>query len=125
MLTPFAGFRGGKGVATGLGVFLGLAPLPATMAFLVWGATLALCGWVSVASAIAASLLPAFLVLSRDTLGPRFPWTVGLGVVVAVLVLVRHAPNWKRLSRGAEQAIWEHRDESPETGALPPSGSRR
>jgi glycerol-3-phosphate acyltransferase PlsY len=122
MLTPFSRFKGGKGVATGLGVFLGLAPVPATLAFLVWGATLALCGWVSVASGVAAALLPAFLILFRDALGARYPGTLVLGVLEAVLVLVRHLPNWKRLARGAEQAIWETRAESPERGALPPSG---
>jgi glycerol-3-phosphate acyltransferase PlsY len=122
MLTPFSRFRGGKGVATGLGVFLGLAPVPAFLAFLVWGATLALCGWVSVASCVAASLLPVFLILFRDALGARYPGTLALGILVALLVLVRHRANWGRLARGAEQAIWEKRPESPEHGALSPPG---
>lgn len=119
MLTPFAGFKGGKGVATGFGVFLGLAPVPAVLAFLVWASVLALCGWVSVASGLAAGFLPVFVALTRDDLGRRYPWTLGLAVLVALLVLVRHLPNWRRVARGAEQAIWERRVEHPDTGALP------
>ena len=59
MFTPFAGFRGGKGVATGLGIFIGLAPLTALCAFLVWAAALAFTGWVSVASGSPRSSFPS------------------------------------------------------------------
>jgi glycerol-3-phosphate acyltransferase PlsY len=119
MFTPFAAFRGGKGVATGLGVFLGLAPAAAGGAFLVWAACLTLGGWVSVASAIGALTLPVFVLLTRDGLGERFPWVLGLALLLAVLVLVRHRTNWSRLARGAEQRIWERRPETPEGGATP------
>ncbi len=115
--TPFAGFRGGKGVATALGVFAGLAPLSALLAFLVWGAALAFTGWVSVASGIAALVLPVFVVMTRDLLGPRAPWVLGLALVIMVLVLLRHRTNWRRVREGREQAIWEKRAETPEAGA--------
>jgi glycerol-3-phosphate acyltransferase PlsY len=115
--SPFVGFRGGKGVATGLGVFLGLAPVAGILAFLVWLATVALCGWISVASGVAALLLPVFVLVTREDLGVRFPWVLGLSIALAALVLVRHRANWSRVARGAEQAIWERRPESPPGGA--------
>lgn len=117
--SPFVGFRGGKGVATGLGVFLGLAPLAGSLAFLVWLATVALCGWISVASGVAALLLPVFVLVTREDLGVRFPWVLALSLALTVLVLVRHRANWGRVARGAEQAIWERRSESPSEGAAP------
>jgi len=119
MFSPFVGFRGGKGVATGLGVFLGLAPVAGTLAFLVWLATVALCGWISVASGVAALLLPVFVLVTRDDLGTRFPWVLGLSLALTVLVLVRHRANWSRVARGAEQPIWSRRHETPAQGAHP------
>ena len=119
MFSPFAGFKGGKGVATGFGVFLGLAPVASVLSFTVWLATLALAGWVSVASCLAALLLPVFVFVTRDDLQSRFPWAFGLAVMIALLVTLRHSKNWERLRHGAEQRIWEKRVETPEQGAMP------
>jgi glycerol-3-phosphate acyltransferase PlsY len=118
MATPFAGFRGGKGVATGLGVFLGLAPQAASGAFLVWVAVVLFCGWVSLASGIAAVALPVFVLLTRDGLGARFVWSLGIAALLSLLILVRHRTNWQRIAAGNEQAIWEKRPETPDGGAL-------
>jgi acyl phosphate:glycerol-3-phosphate acyltransferase len=117
MFTPFAGFRGGKGVATGLGVFLGLAPTAAGLALAVWVAVMAFTGWVSVASGVASIFLPLFLIFTRDALGPRYPWVLGLAVFTMLLILIRHRTNWKRVAQGREQAIWEKRRETPKEGA--------
>lgn len=117
MFTPFAGFRGGKGVATGMGVFLALAPVAASMSFLVWAAALALTGWVSVASGMGSLVLPFFVIWTREDLEARFPWVLWLSIFVAALILVRHRSNWKHLAEGREQRIWEHRPEDPRKGA--------
>jgi len=119
LYTPFAGFRGGKGVATGLGVFLGLAPAAGILSFLVWCSVLALGGWVSVASGAGAILLPFFVLGTREDLGTRFPWVLSLAVTLALMVVIRHRRNWSRLGEGAEQKIWERRRETPEGGAEP------
>jgi hypothetical protein len=87
--------------------------------FLVWGGTLVLGGWVSVASGLAACLVPVFVFLTRDDLGERYPWVLGLTILVAFLVLVRHWSNWKRIAQGREQPIWENLPETPEGGAVP------
>ena len=117
MFTPFAGFRGGKGVATGLGIFLGLAPTAGVLVLAVWAAVMAFTGWVSVASGIASIFLPVFVIFTRDALGPRYPWVLGLAALTMLLILIRHRTNWKRVAEGREQAIWEKRRETPEEGA--------
>ena len=119
MASPFAGFKGGKGVATGFGIFLGLAPIASGLSFAVWAGTLTIAGWVSVASCIAALTLPYFVFVTRDDLHSRFPWAFALAIMIAILVVLRHAKNFERLSRGAEQRIWEKRVETPEQGAIP------
>jgi glycerol-3-phosphate acyltransferase PlsY len=119
MFTPFASFRGGKGVATGAGVFLGLAPLAGLFCLGLFVAVLLLGGWVSLASGLAALGLPLAVYLTRDDLGVRYGSVLALAVVVSLLVIVRHRGNWVRLARGREQAIWEKRAERPGAGAAP------
>ncbi|MFT5423475.1 MAG: glycerol-3-phosphate acyltransferase PlsY [Phycisphaerales bacterium] len=63
MFSPIVGFKGGKGVATGLGAVLGIFPaltIPGVGAFVVFAMTLTLWRYVSVASTVAAMTLPAF-----------------------------------------------------------------
>lgn len=110
----FLKFRGGKAVATSLGVFLGLpAAMPLALgAFAVWAIVFALTRYVSVASTVAAlALLAGALTVDAagfrfriDTAGPwhgRLPVTVMVLLLVA-LVLVRHRTNYKRLLAGTE-----------------------
>jgi len=94
------------------------------MCFLVWGASLALSGWVSLSSALGAVTLPVFVFFTREDLGLQFPWVQGLACAVAALILIRHRTNWSRLAEGREQKIWERRPESPDHGALPVEESR-
>src|SRR5262245_17258832 len=56
LFSPFLHFSGGKGVATGLGVFLGLAPLAISLAFLFFIVTFALSRFVSLSSLVAAAV---------------------------------------------------------------------
>lgn len=93
----YLGFKGGKGVATALGVFLVLAP-PALIAPLVVF-VLVLWRWryVSLASISAALTMP-FAVL-----GFSYPWsTVGVTFVIAAGVIYRHKDNIVRLRQGTE-----------------------
>jgi glycerol-3-phosphate acyltransferase PlsY len=100
VLTPWLGFRGGKGVATAMGALVVLAPWPVLAALGIFAAVLALFRYVSLASISAAvSLPPASLLLMPG--GPNLPVHVVCGLV-AVLVLVRHLGNIRRLLRGRE-----------------------
>ena len=94
----FLRFAGGKGVATGLGVFLGLAPAAVLTALAGFGVAFALTRIVSFASLVAAAATPV-LIFWFDYPGPHI---VG-GVLVAILIIVRHAENIGRLLHGDEQ----------------------
>ena len=99
----YVGFRGGKGVATGAGVFLGLAPVAVLAAFGVWGLLVFGTGYVSLASIAAALAVP---IMIRATLGggPVF-W---LSVALAAFVVFAHRANLGRLARGEEHRFRRH-----------------
>ena len=105
MWTCFASFRGGKGVATGAGVFFALAPLAMLLDLGVWIAVFALTRTVSIASIAAAlALLPALL-WTGIRARPAGSAILGLAGVVALLILVRHGSNIGRILRGQEKAL--------------------
>jgi glycerol-3-phosphate acyltransferase PlsY len=94
----FMRFKGGKGVATGAGVFLGLAPLAAVVCIAVWAALVAAFKYVSLGSLVAAALLPVLVALS-DRSGYL------LAIAVACVVIVRHRSNVARLLGGKEHKV--------------------
>jgi glycerol-3-phosphate acyltransferase PlsY len=93
-------FRGGKGVATGAGALLPLAPLPTLAALLLFGLTLALFRYVSVAS-IASSLALAAALFALPV--PRA--TAWAAAAVAALIVWRHRENLARLRDGSERRL--------------------
>jgi glycerol-3-phosphate acyltransferase PlsY len=97
MSSPFLRFRGGRGVATGLGVYLGLAPLAALSALGLWAVVVAVVRIVSVASVLAAVSCAPFMRLYGQP--AAYFW---FAVAVAAIVAVKHWPNFKRLVRGQE-----------------------
>jgi len=97
----FLKFRGGKGVATSAGVFLGLAPIPALIgigAFILSVLTTRMVSIGSIAAAIALAIAVFFF--HDDNL------LRGITVAVALLVVVRHRSNIGRIVRGEESRIW-------------------
>jgi glycerol-3-phosphate acyltransferase PlsY len=99
--TFLASFRGGKGVATLAGVMLALAPLAFAGFVAVFVVTLVLTRYVSLGSVLGALALPVILALTTAD-GVRSPRFL-LGVVLAVVVVVRHHENLRRLVRGEER----------------------
>jgi acyl phosphate:glycerol-3-phosphate acyltransferase len=97
VFSVYVGFRGGKGVATGAGVFLALAPVAVAFGLAVWLTVVLVTGYVSVASIAAAALLPPLAALTG---APRE--VVGLAVVLAVFIILAHRANIGRLRRGEE-----------------------
>ena len=93
----YVGFRGGKGVATGAGVYLALAPLAVLVCLLVWLALVFTTGYVSVASIAAALVLPLLVYASRGP-GP----VLWVGIALAAFVIFAHRSNIRRLRRGEE-----------------------
>ena len=99
--------KGGKGVATGLGVFLALNPLAVGLAFVVWCAVVGVSRYVSLGSILAAlTLVPAHIFLDAAALKERLPVTV-FTALAAALVIYRHKENIKRLRAGTERKIGE------------------
>jgi len=96
----FCRFRGGKGVATGTGVYLALVPVPTLLAAAVFGLTLAVTRMVSAGSMAAAVALAALLFVVPA------PWPLrAVTVAVAVFVIVKHRSNIGRILRGEENRI--------------------
>ncbi len=93
----FTQFRGGKGVATALGGVLVLMPLAIAVAAVVWTITFYTARYVSLASILAALVLPVAAYFLKQP-----PLLIGLGITVAALVLIRHRANLSRLMNGTE-----------------------
>jgi acyl phosphate:glycerol-3-phosphate acyltransferase len=97
VFSVFVAFRGGKGVATGAGVFLALAPAAVLVGLLVWSVLVFGTGYVSLASVTAAALLPVLVLLFRGV--DAVLW---LAVALAAFVIWAHRANVRRLVRGEE-----------------------
>ncbi len=98
---PWLRFRGGKGVATTWGAFLAVAPLSALAAAGLFGLVFALTRKISPASMLAAVSLP-ILVLAFGGPTPHV-WAGGLA---ALLIVVRHSENLRRLRAGQEPGFF-------------------
>ncbi|MGA2635077.1 MAG: glycerol-3-phosphate 1-O-acyltransferase PlsY [Terracidiphilus sp.] len=96
-------FRGGKGVATGFGVFLVSAPCAALAAIAVFALVLLITRLVSLASIIAAFSFPIFALFL--THGPRPPFFIAVQFAVALLIIVKHHQNIRRLIDGTEDRL--------------------
>lgn len=93
----YLGFKGGKGVATALGIFLVLSPLSVLVALALFALLLWKWRYVSLGSVAAALLIP-FLVLPFEGSWPLFAATLA----ISALVVIRHRANIQRLLAGTE-----------------------
>jgi glycerol-3-phosphate acyltransferase PlsY len=101
------GFRGGKGVATGVGVFLVLAPVALLCAGVIFVSILFFTRYVSLGSIMAAALIPLLVWLQNVFVEPVAdlrPLLVA-SVVGALLIILAHRGNIERLARGTEPQI--------------------
>jgi acyl phosphate:glycerol-3-phosphate acyltransferase len=93
-------FKGGKGVATGFGVFLVAAPTSALAAIAVFALVLLLTRYVSLASILGAASFPLFAwMLVR---GDRPPFFIAVQFAVSLLLIAKHHQNIRRLLAGTE-----------------------
>jgi glycerol-3-phosphate acyltransferase PlsY len=95
--TVFLGFKGGKGVATALGVFLGVSPASVGIAVVIFIAVVAAFRYISVGSITAAAAMP-FIITALD----RRPPVIAMTAVIALLVIWKHRENIVRLREGTE-----------------------
>lgn len=108
VFTFWLGFRGGKGVATALGVVLGIYPyftVPGLAAFGLWIVVTVASRYVSLGSVVAAlAFVPIFAVMNRSRVMELWP-LLTFASAIAVLILVRHRANIGRLINGTENKI--------------------
>ncbi|MCE5314376.1 MAG: glycerol-3-phosphate 1-O-acyltransferase PlsY [Armatimonadota bacterium] len=104
----FLRFRGGKGVATSLGVIFGLNWLIALIAFALWVILVGITRYISLASIIATISVPSMMFFWKSQHVPvAFQ---ALAVVAALAIVVKHTSNVKRLLSGTEAKIGERVD---------------
>lgn len=104
----FFSFKGGRGSATTLGVFLGIMPVPALIVFVIIVVIILTTRYVSLASLTGAVLIPICVLISQ------LSWEYFVfGLSLAVLIIWRHIPNIKRLLRGKELKFGEKADITP------------
>ncbi|HKP82296.1 MAG TPA: glycerol-3-phosphate 1-O-acyltransferase PlsY [Pyrinomonadaceae bacterium] len=100
-------FRGGKGVATGVGVFLVLAPVALLCAGVVFVSIVFFTRYVSLGSIMAAALIPLLVWLQNVFIEPFADLRplLAAAVVGALLIIFAHRGNIQRLARGTESQI--------------------
>jgi glycerol-3-phosphate acyltransferase PlsY len=94
----FKRFRGGKGVATSLGIFLFLAPMPAIIALSFFIITVYMTDFISLGSMMAVCSMPLILLLSGGT-----GYLIFTSLIMAALICFKHRENISRLLRGEER----------------------
>lgn len=98
--TCFLKFKGGKGVATAAGSLFGMTPIVVLTCLLIWILVLLFSKMVSLSSIIASFCLPVVMWLYQEPRGYLI-----LGCLLAVISLVRHKENMKRIWQGTENKI--------------------
>jgi len=105
VFTVFLRFKGGKGVATGLGVVLSIMPIAGIVALAAFIVIVAVTRYVSLGSCLAAVILVITQIcFNADPFGAGASVTV-FSAIVAMVVLLRHTANIKRLLAGSENKL--------------------
>ena len=99
MFPVYLRFKGGKGVATGLGVFLFLSPAAIGISCIVFFGAVMFSGFVSVGSLLASGLFPLWLWFLGEPSG-----AIITGAVIALLIWLKHHENIARLLKGQEKS---------------------
>lgn len=106
--TVFAGFRGGKGIATALGFLLTLITVDMLFALIVFTITVTLSRYISLGSLMAAVSLPIILVVRENIFGvdiPGYQTILPFVIGLVLLVIYTHRKNIDRLIKGSENKI--------------------
>ncbi|MBK7104076.1 MAG: glycerol-3-phosphate 1-O-acyltransferase PlsY [Ignavibacteriae bacterium] len=106
--TIFAGFKGGKGIATGLGVLVSIVTLDMIMALGVFALVVYFSKYISLASMSAAVSVPLIMIIRENIFGvdiPSYHNILPFVIALALLVIYTHRANLERLINGSENKI--------------------
>lgn len=107
IFSPFMGFKGGKGVATSLGVFLVLTPTGTLVGAIVFLVFVLVFRIVSISSIAASVAVFSYLLVSsilKGNIGSNYI-LISSTFVVMLFIIIRHIPNIKRIIKGEEKKI--------------------
>jgi len=99
----FLRFRGGKGVATSLGVFILYSPQTALITSIIWAVVVLTTKYSSLGALISFGLLPLNVILLDSDSKDKLP----IAFLVTIFILLRHSDNIRRLMKGTERRIGE------------------
>ena len=116
MFPVFAGFRGGKAVATSLGITLVFAPIPAVLCLIVFIITLKSTGYVSLSSTFAI-LTVCITATIQEYVLYKYLGKMGIEVLIlfytiSVFMIVKHWKNYVRIFKGTEHSFKKHKGEN-------------
>ncbi len=109
MFSPFLGFKGGKGVATAVGVVLGLSPSIGLLLLLIWLGAVAIWRYSSGGALAAFACFPVVTIVNEQ----RQEFFI-FSLVVSVLIWIKHKDNIVRLWRGTESKMGKKKQELEE-----------
>lgn len=103
----YAGFKGGKGVATTLGIIIGISPVIALLCVVVFALVLFISHYVSLASMLAISSFPFWIntVYSSHYSGLVYSWLVAFSILLPLVVIFMHRKNIIRLFKKQESEV--------------------
>jgi glycerol-3-phosphate acyltransferase PlsY len=120
ILPVFLKFRGGKGVATGVGVYLALAPISVLSTLVLWAAVVYATRYVSLGSILATAAVPLWTWLYYGLIWPN-PHLIAL-IIIAIagcaLIVAKHHENIVRLINGNENKIGVRVRPGPDQAAI-------
>jgi len=104
--TIFAGFKGGKGVGTAAGAFMGLAPIPLLVALITFIIVVSLTKYVSLGSILSALIFLFVMIIQKFLTAYSIPdLLLYLTITVVLLIWILHYSNIKRLISGTENKV--------------------
>jgi len=100
----FLGFKGGKGVATSLGVLLMYTPLAALVTLIIWIGVVLFTKYSSLGAIVSFALLPLNIMLFDF----QDKTKIIISILISLFIIIRHKDNIKRLMKGTERKIGQH-----------------
>lgn len=106
--SPFLNFKGGKGVATSLGIFLYLAPIPMLITLLMFFVVVGITKYVSLGSVLASVILPLLILFIpvNEKLGNKVIVFI-ISALLGSYIIYKHRANIQRLKNGTENKFYK------------------